>query len=156
MLNELDKKIIRRLQEDLPLCQEPYNEIAQELGIDEALLFSRIEHFIQQGVIRKIGAALKHRELGFQANAMVVWEVEEKRIKEVGKKMAEFQEVSHCYQRPTYPDWPFSLFTMIHGKTQGDCEEIAGKIAYEAKLSSYQLLYSSRELKKTSMRYFCE
>ncbi len=156
VLTEIDKKIIRILQEDFPLSPNPYQDLAKKLEIEETFLLKRIEFFIDDGIIRRFGAAVKHREIGYEANAMVVWQVEDTRTKEVGKIMAGFEEVSHCYERPTYPQWQYNLFTMVHGKSKEECEEIAKKIAHSVGVWDYRLLYSSQEFKKTSMRYFCE
>ncbi|MBS4025618.1 MAG: AsnC family transcriptional regulator [Clostridia bacterium] len=154
MFSDLDIKIVRALQEDLPLTSEPFKEIAEELGISEEFLLEKINSFVEQGIIRRFGAAIRHREAGFTANAMVVWDVEDERTVEVGRIMAEFSEVSHCYQRPRYPDWNYNLFTMVHGKNRDQCQEIAEKIAQAADIANFKLLFSTDELKKTSMKYF--
>jgi DNA-binding Lrp family transcriptional regulator len=154
MLSDLDIKIVRALQEDLPLSAEPFKEIAEGLGISEEFLLEKINSFIEQGIIRRFGAAIRHREAGFTANAMVVWDVEDERTVEVGRIMAEFSEVSHCYQRPRYPDWNYNLFTIVHGKNRDQCQEIAEKIAQAAGAANFKLLFSTDELKKTSMKYF--
>lgn len=154
MLSELDKKIVRALQDDLPLTSEPFVEIATKLGITEEELLKKIKTFTEEGIIRRFGAAIRHREAGFTANAMVVWNVEDERTLEVGKMMASFSEVSHCYERPRYPDWPYNLFTMVHGKSREECEQIAKKIAATTNITNYRLLFSTDELKKTSMKYF--
>lgn len=153
-ISELDKKIIRKLQDDLPLSSEPFKEIADSLEISEEELLTKIQTYLDQGIIRRFGAALRHREAGYTANAMVVWEVDEEKTLEVGNKMAQFPEVTHCYQRPTYPDWPYNMFTMVHGKTKEECYEIAAKISDKIEVKNYKLLFSTDELKKTSMKYF--
>ncbi|MDW7674181.1 MAG: Lrp/AsnC family transcriptional regulator [Bacillota bacterium] len=154
MFSELDLKIIRALQEDLPLIEEPFKAIATQLEITETELLDKIHYFIENGYIRRFGAAIRHREAGFTANAMVVWEVNEEKTKEVGAIMAQFPEVSHCYQRPKYPDWPYNMFTMVHGKTKEQCWEIAKKISEKIQIDKYNLLFSTDELKKISMKYF--
>lgn len=156
ILTDLDKEIILRLQEDLPICNRPYLEIARDLNIDEELLINKIRYYLKTGVIRRFGGALKHRELGYAANAMIVWQVENERASEVGNLISQFPEVSHCYQRPIYPQWPYNIFSMVHGKNISNCEEIALRISTAINISNYQLLFSSRELKKTSMKYFCK
>lgn len=153
-ITELDKKIIRLLQEDLPICAEPYKQIAKELAMEEEELLNKIQQYVDYGIIRRLGAVLRHRKAGITANAMVVWGVEPSRIAEVGKSMAAFPEVTHCYERSTYLDWPYNLFTMIHGNSKEDCYEIADKLSKTFDISNYQLLFSSEELKKTSMKYF--
>lgn len=156
MFSSLDKAIIRKLQEDLPLAPQPYKIIADELGISEEELLNRVQKYCDKGVIRRFGAVLCHREVGFQANAMAVWIVPEERTEEVGKIMASFSQVSHCYQRPTFHDWSYNMFTMIHGKTTQECEKVAAEIAKIVNIHNYNLLYSTVELKKSSMKYFIE
>lgn len=156
MVTELDKKIIRRLQEDLPLVKEPYQAIAAELNITEQELLNKIEEYLAKGIIRRFGAAIRHREAGYTANAMIVWNVDDSIAEELGKKMAQFPEVSHCYQRPKYPSWPYNLFTMVHGTNIEQCVKIAEKIAEKVLNNNYKLLFSTKELKKTSMKYFVD
>jgi len=153
-INEIDKEIIRALQEDLPICPEPFKEIAENLGISEDVLLERIHFFLDSGIMRRFGAALRHHQLGFKSNAMVVWKIPATYSNQAGHRMAQFSEVSHCYERPTYPDWPYNLFTMIHAASKDECFEIAKKIALAVGFFDYELLFSSHELKKISMRYF--
>ena len=105
-------------------------------------------------MIRRFGATLRHQKSGFQANAMTAWQVDEARIEEVGRIMAAFRAVSHCYRRDPAEDWPYNLYTMIHGRSEDDCRETARRIAEKAGVTTYQLLFSRRELKKISMTYF--
>ncbi len=154
MLTEQDKQIIRELQNDLPLVRRPFGAIAEKLGMNEAKLIERIKLFIEDGRIRRFGAAVRHRDLGYVANAMVVWQVPDDRIREVGPVMAGFKEVSHCYQRPRRPEWPYNFYTMVHGQTREECEQVAERIARATGLKTYRLLFSTAELKKSSMRYF--
>jgi len=154
-INEIDKEIIRTLQEDLPISTEPFKEIAKDLAISEEFLLNRIQFFLDSGIMRRFGAALRHHQVGFKFNAMVVWKIPISYSKEVGHRMAQFSEVSHCYERPTYPDWPYNLFTMIHGTSKEDCFIVAKKIALDVGFFDYELLFSTRELKKVSMKYFC-
>ena len=156
MLSGLDKSIIRRVQEDLPLVPEPYKEIARELDITENELISKIKEFCRSGIIRRFGTIVNHRNVGFISNAMVVWIVPKKIINDVSKIMISFPQVSHCYQRPTFPEWPYNLFTMIHGKSNQECEKIVKEITASINIKDYNMLYSSKELKKVSMKYFIE
>lgn len=155
-LSNLDKEIIRQLQEDLPITSRPFLDMSTSLNIDEEMLLDRIREFVNRGLIRRFGGALRHRQMGFEANAMIVWQVEEGRAAEVGTKIAEFPEVSHCYERRVHPQWSYNIFSMVHGKSKQDCEILAERIAKAVEVDSYRLLYSSRELKKNSMRYFLE
>ncbi len=156
MFTELEKKIIRELQGDLPLTKRPYKELADKLGIGEAELVAKVKEFTEQGIIRRFGAALRHREVGFTANAMVIWDVPDEQALDVGKIMATFNEVSHCYQRPRYPGWPYNMFTMVHGQSKQECEATAARISEKVGIKGYGLLYSTAELKKDSMKYFME
>ena len=156
MFSSLDKSIIRKIQEDLPLVPEPYKAIAEELQITEGELMDKIREFYNNGVIRRFGATLNHRNIGFKANAMVVWQVPEDRIKEVSKIMILFSQVSHCYQRPTFPSWPYNIFTMVHGETKEECERTIMEIKNSVNIDNYNILYSTHELKKCSMKYFIE
>lgn len=156
MLTELEKKIVTELQEDLPLCSHPFRFIAERIGLGEEELLAKIREMKTRNLIRRFGAVLRHQKAGYVANAMVVWRVPEERAQEVGRMMASFKEVSHCYQRATCPDWTYNLFTMIHGESREECERIATLISDKVNVGDYRLLYSVRELKKTSMQYFRE
>ncbi|MBU3161605.1 AsnC family transcriptional regulator [Clostridium frigoris] len=156
MLSGLDKSIIRAVQEDLPLVPEPYKEMARELGITENALINRIKEFCSSGIIRRFGTIVNHRNIGFTSNAMVVWIVPKDLIEDVSKIMISFPQVSHCYQRPTFPQWPYNVFTMIHGQNNQECEKIVKEIVAAININDYELLYSSIELKKESMKYFIE
>jgi DNA-binding Lrp family transcriptional regulator len=154
MLDDLDKKIIALIQGDLPLTAQPYTELAQKIGIAEELLLERIRNLKTQGIIRRFGASLRHQKAGFIANAMIAWQVPEQKIEETGASMAQYKEVSHCYQRITHPDWPYNLYTMVHGNDEEACRQIAQKIALKTGIKDYVLLFSEKEFKKTSMRFF--
>lgn len=157
MLSIIDIKIIKELQKNLPLVSKPYKEIAARIGISEEELLNKIKTMKEKGYIRRVGAALRHREMGIKANAMIVWEVPEEDCERVGKAIATFPQVTHCYQRPTKKDWPFSIFAMIHFSTRQECEEMAKEISQKiGGHYPYQLLFSSQELKKTSMKYFLD
>ena len=156
MLSGLDKSIIRRVQEDLPLVTEPYRVMALELGITENELINKIKEFCSSGIIRRFGAIVNHRNIGFISNAMVVWIVPMDLIEDACKIMISYPQVSHCYQRPTFPEWPYNVFTMIHGQSNQECERIVKEIATSIKIEDYNLLYSTKELKKESMKYFIE
>jgi len=155
ILTEVEKNIIREIQGDIPLYL-PFETIADKLGIEVEELLEKIQKMKVQGTIRRFGAIVRHRNLGFRANAMGVWVVPDNRAEEVGIKMAAFPQVSHCYQRPVRPGWPYNLFTMIHGKSAGECEKTAKLISEKTGIKDYCLLYSTRELKKASMKYFTE
>lgn len=153
-LNEDDIRAVRALQLDLPIVREPFSSLACEAGMTESEIIEKAEGFLRSGVMRRYAAVLRHREAGFSANAMAVWVVPEEMIEQVGSQMAEHDAVSHCYQRPTYPDWPYSLFTMIHGRTSADCESIVRELSDLSGITDYTLIYSTREFKKTRVKYY--
>ncbi len=155
-LSEEDRKIIAGIQGDLPLTEEPFKELADKLGIPEERLLEKIRSYVEKGYIRRLGAALRHRETGFAANGMGVWKVPPEKADETGETMATFSQVSHCYQRPTFPGWDYNLFTMIHGKTEEECRATAKAISEATGITEYKILFSSRELKKSTMLYFQE
>jgi DNA-binding Lrp family transcriptional regulator len=155
-LTEQDKDFIRELQKDLEIIPEPFSKGAQNLGVTTAQLFSKAMEYEKEGVMRRFAAILRHRDAGFSANGMVVWNVSEERVDEVGYKIASFPQVSHCYQRPIYTDWPFSLFSMIHARTIEAAETIAAEISNTIGIKDYRILFSSREFKKERIKYFEE
>ncbi len=152
----LDKAIIRELQGNIPLEPRPFLRIAQRLDIPEEMLLEKIREFREKGYIRRFGAALRHREMGLKANPMIVWRVPEQLIDIVGRKIAAYPQVTHCYHRPPLPKFPYNLFSMIHSETEEECFDLAAKISRETGITEYQLLFSTAELKKTSMKYFME
>jgi DNA-binding Lrp family transcriptional regulator len=153
-LSARDIAAIRELQIDIPLVPEPYRGMAERLGIDEEALFETARRLRARGYLRRMAAVLYHREAGFQANAMGVWVVPPERTEEVGAIMASFRGVSHCYLRPTYPDWPYNLFTMVHGQRAPDCQAVIEAIAAATGLQEYGLLFSTKEYKKVRLQYF--
>lgn len=156
MLDKLDKKIIRAMQGDFPLVAEPFKQIAEEVGITEDELIKRLEGYKKSGKLRKMGAVLRHRQIGFAANALCAWVVPKERVEETAQKMAKNPAVSHCYDRTIYPDWPYNVYTMLHGRSREECEKIADELAAENNLTDRIMLYSVKEWKKTSMQYFKE
>ncbi len=153
-ISSLEKQIIASIQGDMPVTAQPYARIAQNLGIEEQDLLDVLSDLVRRGVIRRFGATLRHQKSGFSANAMTAWKVAEERIEEVGQIMASFREVSHCYRRDPTPEWKYNLYTMIHGKDEDQCQRTAAAMARKAGVDDYTLLFSRRELKKTSMKYF--
>ncbi len=155
-LSEQDIQLVREVQENLPLVSRPFLEIARRLGISEEEVIGRVQEFLRDGILRRFGATLRHCRVGYTANVMVVWRVPEDRVEEVGQQMAGAPEVSHCYERPARAGWPYNLYTMLHGKSRQECEAITARLARESGISEYSMLFSVRELKKSSMRYFHE
>ncbi|MGD2125452.1 MAG: Lrp/AsnC family transcriptional regulator [Desulfobacteraceae bacterium] len=154
MIDDLDKKIIQLIQGDLPLDRRPFAILAEKLGITEDEFVEKVRGLKEQGIIRRFGATLRHQEAGLSSNAMVAWKVPDERIEEVGKAMAEFREVTHCYQRKKEKGWSYNLYTMIHGDDEDECHRIAQRMSQETAIEEYALLFSEKEFKKTSMEYF--
>ncbi|WP_292657313.1 Lrp/AsnC family transcriptional regulator [Nitratifractor sp.] len=146
--------VIRELQRDLPITSEPFAETVQRLNIEYDELFRLAEELKEAGVMRRFATILNHRKAGFTANAMSVWDVPEESAEELGRKIAEFRAVSHCYLRPKYSNWPYNLFAMVHATSQEACDEIIREIAEETGLTKYGKLYSTREFKKQRLVYF--
>lgn len=154
--SDTDKRIVRALQSDFPICSEPYKKIAEDIGISEEALLHRLGEMKETGILRKMGAVLRHMEVGFKANALVVWVVPPERMDEVAVQMCAHPEVTHCYDRNTAPDWPYNFYTMIHMDTQESCIQFAKELSAETGISQYELQFTEKEWKKTSMKYFVE
>ena len=153
-LSDLDVAVIQTLQGDLPVVEEPYAPTAAALGIDQTRLLEHLESMKERRALRRVAAILFHRRAGFSANGMGVWKVPEDRILELGPAMAAFRGISHCYQRPTYADWPYSVFTMAHGRSKEECDAILDSIAESTGIEERSTLYSSTEFKKVRLLYF--
>ncbi len=154
--DELDKAVVRATQGDLPVVPEPYAAAAAELGMTQEALLAHLEGMIERGLLRRVAAILFHRRAGFSANGMGVWKVPEDKIDEIGPQMAAYRGISHCYQRPTYEDWPYSVFTMAHGRSKEECDAILDAIADEFSITERATLYSSTEFKKIRLLYFTD
>ncbi len=153
-LDETDRQILRRMQDDVPLVTRPFLAVAKELGMTEDEVLTRVQKMIDSGIVRRFSASLKHRKLGITANPLCAWKVQPSRVVDVGEKMASFDEVTHCYERPIVPGkWEYNVFTMIHGYDREECEKTAEKISKAVGISDYRLLYSTKEFKKIYKRY---
>ena len=146
--------VIKALQKDIEVVEEPFKSITEELEISYDRLFALANELKEAGVMRRIATILNHRRAGFGANAMSVWAVPEERGEEIGRQLAEFSAVSHCYLRPSYPNWPYNLFAMVHAKTQDECDALIEEMAEETGLKEYSKLYSTKEFKKQRLVYF--
>jgi DNA-binding Lrp family transcriptional regulator len=153
-ITERDKEFVRELQKDLPVIKEPFKEMAQNLGITTAELFAKAREYEKIGLMRRFAAILRHRDAGFVANGMVVWNVPEERVDDVGFKLAAFPQVSHCYRRPVYPDWKYNVFSMVHARSLEAAEKMAVEMSGQIGISDYKILFSSREFKKERVKYF--
>ena len=153
-ITDFEIEVIRELQEDVELTPRPFSPMAERLGIPLQELFDIADSLQERSLMRRFSAVLHHRRAGFRSNAMAVWKVPSERAIEVGNIMAQSRWVTHCYERPTFPDWPYTHFTMIHATSQDTCEDVAADLSEATGITEYQLLYSTREYKKTRVRYF--
>jgi DNA-binding Lrp family transcriptional regulator len=155
-LSDDDIAVIRATQGPMPVVPEPYAPAAERLGASQEEVLARLESLRERDGLRRVAAILYHRRAGFSANGMGVWKVPEGEVLETGKRMAAFRGVSHCYQRPTYADWPYSVFTMAHGRSKEECDAILDSIAAATGITERATLYSSTEFKKVRMLYFTD
>ena len=153
-LTEEHIEAIRALQEDIPLVERPYQAISESSGFSEERLFELMTFFESKGYFRRFAGILHHRKAGFNANAMVVWNITDEKQDEVGEIMARFPQVSHCYKRPVFSDWPYALYTMIHAPKAEDCDKIVQKIVQATGDWPRKNLYSTKEYKKIRLKYF--
>ncbi len=143
--------ILRRIPHDFPLTEEPYREIAERINISEEEVLGTLERLQEEGAVRRVAAALHHRNAGYACNVMVVWRVGDEDIERAGRTMAGYPEVSHCYERDGGGFWHYNLYTMIHGKTMEACADTATRISRETGIEDYVFFQSKREFKKTSL-----
>jgi len=153
-LSEDDKKIIKKLQGDMPVAPNPYQAIAHELGMPVDRLLERVAFFQAGGLLKRVAAVIRHQNAGFAANAMVVWRVPPRDIERIGTLFAAQTFVSHCYQRDPLPDFPYTLYTMIHAESKDECVCHAKALSSLADISDYRMLFSLKEFKKSSMQYY--
>ena len=153
-LSPLYFDVIKKIQYDIKFVSEPFADIIDELNITYDEFFSILQKLQEAGVMRRFASILNHRKAGFNANAMVVWDIDETKGESIGEKAAVFSAVSHCYLRPKYDNWPYNLFTMVHGKTTEETNAIIEEMSKEIESLSHMPLYSSREFKKVRIEYF--
>lgn len=156
--DDRDVAVVRATQGPMEPVERPFDAAAAELGIGTEELLDHLRGMVDRRLLRRVAALLHHRRAGFSANGMGVWKVPEPEAIETGRRMAAFRGISHCYRRPTYEDWPYSIFTMAHGRSQGECDAILDSIAAECGIpdSHRATLYSSTEYKKIRLHYFTD
>jgi len=152
-LSLVDREVINELQQDLPLISQPFVEMSARLRIDEEKFLALCQSLLSRGIIRRFGASVNHQGVGFTANAMTCWTVPAEMVEIIAEKLVPLRQVSHCYERKTKSQWHYNLFTMIHGHSKEQCQEIADRASAEAGLTDYVLLFSTREFKKTRVIY---
>ncbi len=149
------RAVLRIVQENLPDSPAPFRDIAESAGLTESEVIHFLSHLKEEGFIRRFGATLRHQVAGYDCNVMVAWQVEPgEAMEEVARAMSERPEITHVYQRRTHPEWPFNLYTMIHGRNERECREVVRELQESTGVARYEFLFSQDELKKTSMRYF--
>ncbi|KJV06732.1 siroheme decarboxylase subunit beta [Methylocucumis oryzae] len=155
MLDNSDRRLLASIQQGLPLCSRPYAEIGQRLGLPETEVINRLSALNQQGLIKRMGVIVKHRSLGYQANAMVVWNIPDAEVTTVGQQMSTFPFVNLCYQRPRHPDWPYNLYCMIHGKDRETVLTQLEQLTQTLNLThiAKTVLFSRRCFKQQGARY---
>jgi len=151
-MDDLDMRLLKAVQDGIELKERPYQSLGDTLGISEDEVLSRLRALIDEGIIRRFAATIGHRALGIVANAMIAWRVEPEDVDRAGKIMASFDEVTHCYERQSYPQWPYNLYTMVHSRDREECRNVARRISQATGISDYKILFSEREYKKTSAR----
>ena len=152
---QTENAILRIVQDTLPDSATPYADIARQTGCTEQEVLALLTKLKNGGQIRRFGATLRHQQAGYGFNAMVAWYIEEGfDPDEVGRIMASRPEISHCYLRPSCMDWPYDMYTMIHGKSRDDCMQVVRELVERTGVTQYEMLFSIKELKKTSMEYF--
>lgn len=152
--DEQDKQIIRFIQGDIPLVPRPFEELACNLRISEEEVLERIKALQDRGIMRRWSAVLRHQKAGYGYNAMVAWKVEPQEADQAGEAMAAVNEISHCYLREVNPDFGYNVFSMVHGRSSQELDDVIERIAAATGIKDYIILKSVRELKKVSMRYF--
>lgn len=155
-LRPVEKEFVRVMQQNIEYVPEPFAKPALAVGMTQAELFAMAEDMIRRKVMRRFAAILRHQAAGYDANAMAVWAVPPDEANAVGDVMASFRSVSHCYLRPTYPDWPYNVFTMIHAKSKEECEAVAKAIQEKTGVQDFTMLYSIREFKKIRLQYYTD
>ena len=151
-MDRTDLELLKRIQDGIPIVKKPFLEIAKSMGIEEQELLDRLNKLLEEGKIRRFAVSIAHIKVGIDANAMCVWDVPDDRVEEVGLTCASFSEVTHCYERPRVGDWKYNLFTMVHGKSKRECEEIIRRISERIKIDNFIILFSELEYKKTGVR----
>lgn len=152
-LMPMDRAVINELQQDLPLVARPFDSMSERLGVDTVEFLACCQALLRRGVMHRYSASVTHTSLGLAGNAMVCWVAPSDMVEAAGQRLAALSEVSHCYERRSDPLWPYNLYAMIHGRTREDCRETAREVSHRCGLTDYVMLFSSREIKKTRVKY---
>ncbi|MHC4725722.1 MAG: siroheme decarboxylase subunit beta [Planctomycetota bacterium] len=155
-ISDIEQKILAVIQHGLPKSQNPFKDMAEKIGIETGQLLTILKEWKQQGKIRRIGAIVNHFKVGLGGGAMVVWQVEPERTEEVGKVLADFDEVSHAYERRTNENWSYNLYTMVHGKSDEEVQQTVLRMSQVCGISNYRILITEKELKKVPPTYITQ
>ena len=151
-MDDLDRRIVRAIQDGLPICAEPYDAAAREVGVSRVELFQRLQAMLARGEVRRLGASIAHRNAGIGANVMCVWRIPEGDVEDFAREAVKCDAITHCYDRPATPEWPYNLYAMIHGRTEADCQAVIDGLCTRTGQTDYVALLSTREFKKTWTR----
>lgn len=151
-MDDSDLQLLKLAQSGVPITSQPYLAWAKTLGWSEEEVIRRLSDLEKEGIIRRFAATIGHRALGILANAMIAWQVPDSDVETVGLIFASFEEVTHCYERFTGPNWPYNLYTMVHSRSRDDCIKIALRLSQASGMNEYRILFSEKEYKKTSAR----
>ncbi|MDD3268212.1 MAG: AsnC family transcriptional regulator [Syntrophomonadaceae bacterium] len=151
--DDTDRKILKIVQGDIDLESRPYKKLAQEIGISEEEIITKIKNLQSKGLIRRFGAVLRHQKAGYKVNAMTAWKVPLEEAEAAGNTMAGYKQISHCYLREVHPEFDYNLFAMIHVKSNEELSNLLGDISKSTSIKDYIVLNSIREFKKQSMQY---
>ncbi|NIA17451.1 MAG: Lrp/AsnC family transcriptional regulator [Planctomycetes bacterium] len=151
-----ERRILAVLQGGLPKSQTPYRDMAQRIGIEVSELLAVLKDWKKHGKLRRIGAIVNHFKAGLGAGAMVVWQAESERIVEVGQVFTGFEEVSHAYERQSSENWPYNLYTMVHGRSAEDVQRVVKRMSQACGISNFRVLVTEKELKKVPPTYIIE
>ncbi len=151
-MDEMDLRLLKAAQNGFKITKRPFLALGKEVGLSEEETIERLRSLEKDGIIRRFSATIGHRALGITANAMIIWKVPSDRITKVGEIFASMEEVTHCYERKTAPDWHYNLYTMVHSRNRDDCLTIAEKLSQISKIGDYRVLFSEKEYKKISAR----
>ena len=152
-MDDADWSIVEELQNGIPLCARPFAELACRCGLPEDVVLQRVRALCDEGAIRRFGPRLAHLKAGIAGNVMVVWQVPEEDVARIGQALAQVPDISHCYQRPPLPGFPYTLYSMVHGRTRAEVLRRVAEISQEVGVAEYVLLPTMEELKKSSPRY---
>ena len=152
-MNPTELSLLQAMECDLPCEPRPFARLAERFGLAEQELLCALQEGLASGLIRRYGARISHQQAGFDANVMVVWQVAPAQVERAGQAMASHPAVSHCYERPAFPGFPYNLYTMIHGRAAEECRRAIAEISAQSGVTSYRALWTTREFKKTTPSY---